>query len=227
MWSRIFFQGSVFVTFKTKEDAEKFLAVESVKATPESEESLIRKWQADYFDEKQKEYEEKRKEKKEAKNKVKKAKEGAEDAASEDKASEDKDEGEMLPKGSVLVFSGLNEETMREDIKAYLETEFGVEKEAVAFVYYQKGEPEAKLRFRNEGGAKAVKDKMDEKPEDFKIEIKGATDVSCKLLEGEDEEAFLKQCMEDLKNRHKGNRGHKRKGGFNRGGGRGGKRARN
>ena len=69
---------------------------------------------------------------------------------------------------------------MREDIKAYLTAEFEVEKEAVAFVYYQKGEAEAKLRFRNEGAAKEVKEKMDKKPDGFKIEIKGATEVNFK-----------------------------------------------
>ena len=52
------FKGSVFVLFKDKASAEAFMALESVK-NPEEEE-LIRKWQADYFEEKQKELEEKR-----------------------------------------------------------------------------------------------------------------------------------------------------------------------
>jgi len=52
------FKGSVFVTFKDKESAEAFMALESVK-NPEGEE-LIKKWQAEYFDEKAKEMEEKR-----------------------------------------------------------------------------------------------------------------------------------------------------------------------
>merc|ERR1712025_1041897 len=52
------FKGSVFVTFKDKESAEAFMALESVK-NPEGEE-LIKKWQAEYFDEKQEEFEEKK-----------------------------------------------------------------------------------------------------------------------------------------------------------------------
>merc|ERR1712223_1940612 len=52
------FKGSVFVTFKDKASAEAFMALESVK-NPEGEE-LVRKWQAEYFEEKQKELEEKR-----------------------------------------------------------------------------------------------------------------------------------------------------------------------
>jgi len=52
------FKGSVFVTFKTRDAAESFLKLESVKA-PGSEEVLIRKWQSDYNEEKRLEYEEK------------------------------------------------------------------------------------------------------------------------------------------------------------------------
>merc|ERR1712002_739448 len=52
------FKGSVFVTFKDKASAEAFMALESVK-NPEGEE-LVRKWQAEYFEEKSKELEEKR-----------------------------------------------------------------------------------------------------------------------------------------------------------------------
>merc|ERR1711997_50438 len=53
------FKGSVFVCFKDKASAEAFMALESVK-NPEDTEELIRKWQSDYFDEKQKEFEEKK-----------------------------------------------------------------------------------------------------------------------------------------------------------------------
>ena len=94
------------MTFKDKASAEKFLAVESVKASEDAEEALLRKWQSDYFEEKQKEYEEKRSAKKEAKSKVKKAKEASAEEGGEDaaKTEEKEDQGEMLPKGSVLVF---------------------------------------------------------------------------------------------------------------------------
>merc|ERR1711874_639161 len=46
------FKGSVFVTFKDKASAEAFMALESVK-NPEGEE-LVRKWQTEYFEEKEK-----------------------------------------------------------------------------------------------------------------------------------------------------------------------------
>merc|ERR1712029_1104460 len=66
------FKGSVFVQFKDKESAEAFMALESVK-NPEGEE-LARKWQSDYFAEKQKELEEKRAQKSQKKKKKKKKK---------------------------------------------------------------------------------------------------------------------------------------------------------
>ena len=61
-----------------------------------------------------------------------------------------------------------------------------------------------------------------------KIEVKGA-EVTHKVLDGEEEDAFLKQCIVDMKERKKNmkHKGHKRRGGFGGGGGPGGKRRRN
>ena len=66
----------------------------------------------------------------------------------DDDGEEEEKKEEGLPKGTVLVVDELNEETMREDIKAVLKDTFEVDvDEAIGFVYYQKGEPTAKLRF--------------------------------------------------------------------------------
>ncbi len=77
-------------------------------------------------------------------------------------------------------------------------------------------------RFNTEGAAKKL---MEEKITSF--EVKGDK-VDVRVLEGEEEDAFLKQSLEDIKNRRKANKvraagGHKRRGGFQKGG-RGGKR---
>lgn len=48
------FKGSVFVTFKTKEDAESFVDEKTVKYYVVE---LIKKWQSEYLKEKQAEYE--------------------------------------------------------------------------------------------------------------------------------------------------------------------------
>ena len=108
---------------------------------------------------------------------------------------EDSEEKEgSLPKGSVLVLNGLNGETTREDIKAKLKSDFSVDTDDIAFVYYQKGEETAKLRFKTEGAAVAVAGKI----EGGKLEVKGA-ETAVKALDGEEEEAFLKQCSADIK----------------------------
>jgi len=226
------FKGSLMVTFKDRESAEKFLALEEflVKGEKGAEAKSVRMWQEDYNAEKQREWEETKAKKKEDKNKLKKAKQGSGDNEAGDQKndtkeeeSEEKEEG--LPKGSVLVLSGLNGETTREDIKEKLKSEHSVDTDDIAFVYYQKGEETAKLRFKTEGAAVAVAKKI----EGGKLEVKGA-ETAVKALEGEEEEAFLKQCSADIKaqmaKRKQGHKfGHKRRGG-GRGGGPSAKRGR-
>jgi len=227
------FKGSLFVTFKDRESAEKFIALEEflVKGEKGAEAKSVRMWQEDYNTEKTREWEENKAKKKEDKNKLKKAKQGSGDNNGKDQekddtkgeGSEEKEEG--LPKGSVLVLSGLNGETTREDIKDKLKSEHSVDTDDIAFVYYQKGEETAKLRFKTEGAAVVVAKKI----EGAKLEVKG-TETAVKALEGEEEEAFLKQCSADIKvqmaKRKQGGRfGHKRRGG-GRGGGPHAKRGR-
>merc|ERR1712212_172633 len=79
----------------------------------------------------------------------------------------------------------------------------------IAFINYEKGEAEAKIRFKAEGGAKAPAAAWVAKD---KLEIKGMTVVGS-LLEGEEEDQFLKDSAQDLKNRRNKNRGQKRRGG--------------
>jgi len=130
-----------------------------------------------------------------------------------------------LPKGATLMLTGLGGEITREDIKDVLKDKFAVniDKDGgdIAFVTYEKGAPEAKIRFKVENFAKPVAEKwvgMD------KVVIQGATIVGS-LLEGDEEEKFLAESVQDLKNRRNKNRtGHKRRGGGHHG--YGGKRGR-
>jgi len=227
------FKGSLFVTFKDRESAEKFLALEEflVVGANGAEAKSESMWQEDYNAMKQKEWEDNKLKKKQDKNKLQKAKQGGGDDKADDKVKTDAKEGESeekeegLPKGSVLVFSGLNGETTREDLKEKLNSAFSVDTADIAFVYYQKGEDTAKLRFKTEGAAVAVAEKI----EGGKLEVKGA-ETSVKALEGEEEEVFLKECSADIgahMAKKKGGRfgGHKRRGG-GRGGGPGAKRGR-
>merc|ERR1712037_341944 len=140
------FKGSLFVTFKDRESAEKFIALEEflVKGEKGAEAKSVRMWQEDYNTEKTREWEENKAKKKEEKDKLK--------------------------------------------------SEHSVDTDDIAFVYYQKGEETAKLRFKTEGAAIVVAKKI----EGGKLEVKG-TETAVKALEGEEEEAFLKQCSADIK----------------------------
>merc|ERR550539_422550 len=145
-----------------------------------------------------------------------------------DYLEEKKKEEFTLPKGSVLKLTGLGGEITREDIKEVLKEQCSVniDKDGgdIAFVTYEKGEAEAKIRFKTEGGAKAPAAAWAAKD---KVEIKGMTVVGS-LLEGEEEDQFLKDSAQDLKNRRNKNKGQKfgqkRRGGGHHG--HGGKRGR-
>lgn len=220
------FKGSVFVVFKDKESAQNFMDLESLKS-PDEKEELIRKWQKDYLDEKDKEFEDKKKQRREEKQSNKKAKEFAKTGDTTESANGDETTEKFeLPLGALLHLEGFaeNGDTKREDIKEKLEQDFEMDAASVAFVYYNKGETNAKLRFQEENAAKKLADVMKEKLGDKKFFVKD-TEIKFKVLEGEEESSFLEQCKKDIKERKfQGKKSHKRRGGF--GGGRGGKRQR-
>ena len=181
----------------------------------------------DYLDEKDKEFEEKKKQRREEKQNQKKAKEFAQGGNTKENDNEDKPSEDVeLPLGTVLQLEGFaeNGDTKREDIKDKLIEEFGIDANSVAFVYYNKGETNAKLRFQHENAAKNLVNLMKEKLIDKKFLVKD-TEIEFKVLEGEEETNFLEQCKKDIRERKlQGKKSHKRRGGF--GGGRGGKRQR-
>jgi len=200
------FKGSIFVTFKSAESATEFVENKEWKY---KDREMILKFQKNYLEDKQKEIEEKKK------NKGKSAKVAA---AVKDEAKESDDL--QMPRGAVIKLTGLGGDITREDIKEVLSNKYEVnidkDKGDVAFVTYEKGEAEAKVRFKTENFAKPIAEKWSE-AEDIK-EHK----VECKLLEGDEEEKFLAQSVMDLKNRRNKNKGHKRKGAnFSHGGKRG------
>merc|ERR1719462_1150834 len=124
--------------------------------------------------------EKKGKEKEEKKNKYQKKdkKPKSEGADGKEEAEEKQEEEFKLPKGSVLKLTGLGGEITREDIKEVLKDECSVniDKDGgdIAFITYEKGEAEAKIRFKTEGGAKAPAAAWVAKD---KLEIKGMTIV--------------------------------------------------
>jgi len=207
------FKGSVFLTFKTKEDCDKFVSEEKPVYKEKELERVC--YQKEYQDEKNKEFEEKRSKQKDEKNK-KQAK--VEDIA-------EKIEMQPLPKGTVIKITGLGGEITREDIKDKLHEEFkvNIDKEGgdIAFITYQKGEKEAQIRFKVENYGKDLLEKINKVE---KVVVKDM-EVKITLLEGDEETAFLEESLKDMKNMRAKNKNHKRKFG-GRGGGHGGKRSR-
>jgi len=210
------FKGSIFITFKTEEACKAFVeGDEKFKDVG----GLEKKFQKVYFEEKAKENEARKKGNRGEKFKKDNAKK---EIKTEELPAED---DFKLPTGATLKLTGLGGDISREDIKEVLKDQFEVNIDKdngdIAFVTYEKGEAEAKIRFKVENFAKPVAEKWVSKE---KVEIKGMTIVGS-LLEGEEEVKFLADSVQDLKNRRNKNRsGHKRKGGFQHG--RGGKRGR-
>ena len=105
-----------------------------------------------------------------------------------------------LPKGAVVKLTGLGGEITREDIKKKLNTDFevNIDKESgdIVFITYQKGEAEAKIRFKVENYSKTLMEKL-EKAEEIVIKD---MEVKPSLLEGEEEDQFLADSLRDLKN---------------------------
>lgn len=212
------FKGSTFVTFTDKAAAEDFMKVESVKAPHNKEEELVRKWQKEYFEEKKKEYEEKKSKNRSAKNAIKKSKEDENDEEKEEQEKES-----SLPKGAVIFMDGFADDIMREDIKEKLKADFGQAPEEIAFIDYEKGQSSGYIRFKEEGAGVKLAAKMKVKLEEAKFKVKDSQ-VTYKVLEGDEETAFLDKSLKSIMDRKGRNKGHKRRGGFR--GGRGGKRQR-
>ncbi|XP_003700046.1 la autoantigen-like [Megachile rotundata] len=193
------FKGSIFIQFKTLEDAKAFMARDPIKY---GETELIRKWSADYNVEKTKEKEERRQKRSEGKGKKHdNAKEKEADHSGEE---EENEKDASLPKGCVIHFTDAPDKCTREDIKERL----GELDASIAFVDFKIGDQEGWVRLQGENSAKAVVDKM----KDSKVLIHGK-EVTCRVLEGEEEQKYLIKAKEEMANMRqkfvKGKRGKK------------------
>ncbi|XP_013181347.1 PREDICTED: la protein homolog [Papilio xuthus] len=182
------FKGSVFLTFKTKEQADKFMENKGMK---HNDTELIVLWQDNYLQMKQEEHAAK----KEHRNKKNKEKE------------EKKEEKEFkLPTGTVLHFKQENEKMTRENINEAL-VALGAE---IAFISYKIGEKEGWVRLTKEDAAKEVAVKIP----DGKLTIED-TEVVFKLLEGDEEKAYLDKTIEEMSKRRRNQKNFKQNKGKN------------
>ncbi|KFM80526.1 Lupus La protein, partial [Stegodyphus mimosarum] len=195
------FKGSVFVTFETKEDAEKFL---EAKGTKFCGTELLKEKKKDYFKRKDTFFENLRAEK--AKKKAKKAEEN------ETKPDTEVAEPDVVP-GCLLKINGLGETSTREDINEALKS-YGT----IAFYGYFKGNPSGVIRFETPVVAKILENAEEEDGEK-KIQI-GSCKATISAIEGEDEKEHWKNYAVQRANsraryaknqKHSGNKGRFKK----------------
>ncbi|KAL3190918.1 hypothetical protein MRX96_019161 [Rhipicephalus microplus] len=173
------FKGSVFATFATKEEADAFLAQEDVKY---NELELMRSPKTEYMARKKQERQARSEEKakKKAANEEASAEGGARDGGGGgDAAAAENGEAPDIVLGCILRVKGLGEQTTWENLK-----EAFAPYAKVAFVDYTRGQPEAMLRFADEGSAQAVLAKLGAQEEPLNI---NNNEVTVEAVEGDDE----------------------------------------
>ncbi|CAM1297698.1 SSB (predicted), partial [Pycnogonum litorale] len=191
------FKGSIFATFKTKEEAEEFSKKEGVKY---KDQDLLLEMRPDYH---------KRKSECHAKSKTEaKQKKSKDKHEKQEKGDDKKAEGDYK-KNTVLKIIDMSDTTTREHIKAIF-SPFS----EVAWVDSNRGDTESYVRFKEENGAKEALEKVKE-ANDGKVTI-NEKDVEVSVLEGEDEEKFWKKAKEAMvigrNQKRSRSGGHKRKG---------------
>ncbi|KAB0797356.1 hypothetical protein PPYR_08350 [Photinus pyralis] len=174
-------KNSCFVVFTNLEDCKKFVEAEEVKY---KDVELIRKYQSAYIDEKKEEYAQRKN--------VKKGKQKEEEIKV------------LFPKGTVFHFTVEAEDCVltREEIKLKVTESSG---NAPAYIDYNKGEKEGHVRMEKENGAVEFCGKL----KDNTMEI-AEVKLKIKLLEGEDEDNYIKKAAEFMQKRKQtGKRGRR------------------
>ncbi|KAK3752177.1 hypothetical protein RRG08_059738 [Elysia crispata] len=230
------FKGSVFTTFKNKEDAEKFL--NDVATTFIDTKLEVKQWKTDYFKskpEKKKEAAKKRSadkmggaEEDPDQKDVKESKEKKDDNDKKGKAEEiDADDEEkvkqQMTRGAVLHISGMNQETDREEVRRLF-----LKHGDVSWVDFDKGVTEGYIRLKEPNSAARTLESLQKM--EGGVVLHGAC-VHIRVVEGDEELQYWQKMYRDIAERKilkkegllKHRAGQNRK---NRGGGRMGKRGR-
>jgi len=206
------FKGSAFVEFASEEEAKKVAAETHTLAG--AAEPLVVMHQPDYVNKKKEE------------RKAKKG--GEEDTTSRkrkaDAEPEEKEEEVPIVPNLLLAVEDVSEETMREDLKAYIEKAGG----KIAFIDFRKSETKGVIRLADPSEGDVLASDLVSKLSESKEEIHGKV-PTLRALTGEEEAAYWKN-LRDKKQamKSKGGRGGRGGRGGKRGGrgGRGGKRQR-
>uniref|UniRef100_A0A0K0CWD8 Lupus La protein n=1 Tax=Angiostrongylus cantonensis TaxID=6313 RepID=A0A0K0CWD8_ANGCA len=185
------FKGSVFVTYKTRAEAE----AAQKDDTKFGEIQLTKMMQDDYWTMKSQETKEKR----QAEKMVKTTKKFAEH-------TEKLHAQARFVKGLILSVSGLPEDTTLSAVREFFK-QFG----DVGYVVYENGESKAEIRFAGEeNGAQEAWNKAVSEGTDGKVIFQGKELVG-KVLDGEEEEKYWSAFNASIQN--KMDRAHSRRGG--------------
>jgi lupus La protein len=133
------FKGSVYILFTNKESAEEFAARPEIKY---GEKELLRYMQAKYME-------------------VKKVEKAKFDKQRKEKKGEKEEKDEIvLPKNTIVHFSGIEGDVMREDIKKKVaEVDPSL---VIAFVHFERGNKEGQLRFMKENDGKKFLEQLED-----------------------------------------------------------------
>lgn len=199
------FKGSVFTTFKSKDDLDKFLKPDIVNF--KGFELEARKTKSDYYKDKQEE-------RKQMKEKLQQKGKQARERQEGDQKNKIKNQ---LTKGAMLHIKGFSKETKREDIKNFLQ-DYG----QIAWVDFNSGDTEGTVRYDEENQAADVLGKLTEAMTDG-IVLNGSK-LECRVLEGEEELERWVKMFKDIAERKQSFKKSKSKFGRKQGGGKYGKR---
>lgn len=179
------FKGSIFITFDSKESAEKFLnenKEKKLKFNENSEHDLLIMWQQDYHEEK----------KQEVRSKRDKGKKGTTDAEGKEAGEGTKAVILELPKGALLKLSNVKDPVTREDIREVLE-KVQTEEIVIDFIEFNTGDSTAYVRYKKENNAEEVLKALGASEIDIK-EVK----VNVEVATGDDEQTVLDKMKIDI-----------------------------
>lgn len=216
------FKGSVFTTYKNKEDAEKFL--NDQEATFKDTKLEVKQWKTDYFKSKP----EKKKDaaKKVAAEKSAKSEENEKSDKKDEKgrgkpeevdADDEERVKQQMTKGAVLHISGMSEETNREEVRTLF-----LKHGDVSWVDFDQGVTEGYIRLKEPNSATTALESLQKL--DGGITLHGVT-VTVRVVEGDEEVQYWQKMFREISDRRASRKEQfsKQRGGYNRRGGRGGR----